>query len=295
MKGVRITTMNKKRINWTPYLFLLPYILLFAVFMIFPIGYCAYLSLHTSRGGVSKYAGFRNYEKAFEDAGFWSGFGNVLIYGAMLIIVMTCFALLLALFLDSPVIKRKSVFRLLYFLPYAVPGVIAATMWSFLYSADFNPILKWLAVFNHGEPVTLLSPEHLRFCLINITTWLWTGYNMTIFYANLTSISLDLYDAARIDGCNEIGIAWHIKVPIIKNAITMSVALTIIGSLQLFSEPFLMADLTAVTTTYTPNMYIYNMAFSYGNLNYSATLSIILAFITILISALFQFAVRDRG
>lgn len=284
----------RRRKNPAPYVFLAPYTILFALFLVFPIGYSFYLSLFVSRGGTNRFVGFRNYIKAFGDTAFWSGFGNVALYGVILIAVMMSLALLLALFLDSTIIRHKALFRLLYFLPYAIPGVIAATMWGFLYTTDFNPVLKWLAVFNDGKPVVLLQPQMLMFCLINITVWLWTGYNMTIYYANLTSISLDLYDAARIDGCGEIGIAVHIKIPMIRSSINMSIALTIIGALQLFNEPFLMMDLTAVSTTWTPNMYIYNMAFSYGNLPYSATLSIILALITIAISGLFKLITRER-
>lgn len=265
------------------------------LFLIVPIGYSFYLSLFISRGGKNRFVGFKNYAKAFQDTAFWNGFGNVALYGVILITVMISLALLLSLFLDCNVIKSKALFRLLYFLPYAIPGVIAATMWGFLYTTNFNPILQWLAVFNGGEPVVLLQPKFLMFCLINITVWLWTGYNMTIYYANLTSIPLSLYDAARIDGCGEVGIAVHIKLPMIRSTITMSIALTIISALQCFNEPYMMMDLTAVSSTYTPNMYIYNMAFSYGNLPYSATLSIILAVITVMISGVFKLVTRERN
>lgn len=284
----------RRRKNSAPYVFVAPYSILFTLFLIVPIGYSFYLSLFISRGGKNRFVGFRNYSKAFQDTAFWSGFGNVALYGVILITVMISLALLLSLFLDSNVIKSKALFRLLYFLPYAIPSVIAATMWGFLYTTNFNPILQWLAVFNGGKPVVLLQSKFLMFCLINITVWLWTGYNMTIYYANLTSIPLSLYDAARIDGCGEVGIAVHIKLPMIRSSITMSIALTIIGALQLFNEPYLMMDLTAVSTTYTPNMYIYNMAFAYGNLPYSAALSIILAVITVLISGVFKLVTRER-
>ena len=274
-----------RRRRMVPYIFFLPYALLFILFMICPIAYSVYLSLFTSKAGINKYVGTRNYEKAFKDTAFWSGFGNVALYGVIVIVVMISLSLVLALILDSNKIKGKGLFRLLFFLPYAVPGIIAAIMWGFLYSPDFNVIWKWLSVTPYNA---------LMFCLVNITVWLWTGYNMTIIYANLTTISLDIYEAAKLDGCNEFQTAIYMKIPLIKSTIFMTIALTIIGALQLFNEPYMLTDLTAISSTYTPNMYIYNMAFSYGNFPYSATLSIILAVITILISSIFKFVTRER-
>lgn len=284
--------MRKGRL--TPYIFLFPYVVLFLAFIVFPIGYSMYMSLFVTRGVNSKFVGLQNYGKALKDAAFWSGLGNVAIYGACMICIMIVLALILALFLDSSKIRGKAVFRMIYFLPYAVPGVIAAIMWGFMYSPSLNTALQLFAPLNGGQPLNLLTTDKLMFGIVNISLWLWTGYNMTIYYANLTSIPLDFYEAAKIDGCGEIGMAVYIKIPMIADAIKMTVALTIIGAIQVFNEPFMMSNITVVPSTYTPNMYVYNMAFSYGNLSYSATLSVVLTLITILVSILFNVLTRER-
>ena len=284
--------MKKRRL--TPYTFLLPYVVLFCVFIVLPIGYSIYMSLCVTRAGKTRYVGLQNYEKAFSDSAFWSGLGNIAIYGLCMIGMMLVSALILALFLDSNKIRCRSLFRLVYFLPYAVPGVIAAIMWGFIYTPSLNAALNLFAPINGGKPLSFLTPDKLMHGIVNISMWLWTGYNMTIYYANLTSIPLDIYDAAKIDGCNEIATAVYIKVPMIQSAIKMTVALTIIGAIQVFNEPFMMSNMTTVSSTFTPNMYVYNMAFSYGNLSYSAALSVVLALITVLASILFNWATREK-
>ncbi|WEG14593.1 sugar ABC transporter permease [Pullulanibacillus sp. KACC 23026] len=238
--------------------------------------------------------GLANYLTAWQDKSFWISVYRVAYYGVVQVTIMLVLALILALFLDSPFVKSKGLFRVIYFLPYAVPGVIAAIMWGFLYSPDLNPILQIFGVFTGGKPLNLLNSGTVLYGIMNMATWAWTGYNMTIYFASLTSIPLDLYDAAKIDGCNEFQTAWHIKLPLLRQVIIMTTVLSIIGSLQLFNEPFVLSSLTSIPANFTPNMDIYNMAFAYGNFTYSATLSITLVLITFIASLLFMWATSER-
>jgi multiple sugar transport system permease protein len=277
-----------------PYILLLPFLVLFALFFVFPFLYSLILSLFVNREGSNHFVGLQNYMTAWQDNSFWYAIERVAYYGVVQVVIMLVLALVLALFLDSRYVKSKTLFRIIYFLPYAVPGVIAAIMWGFLYSPDLNPFLKLFQMFTGGKPLDLLSTEHVLYGIINMATWEWTGYNMTIYFASLTSIPLELYDAAKIDGCNEFQTAWYVKLPLLKPTIVMTAVLSIIGSLQLFNEPFVLKSLTSIPATFTPNMDIYNMAFAYGNFTYSATLSIILVLITCFASLLFMYATSDR-
>jgi multiple sugar transport system permease protein len=189
--------------------------------------------------------------------------------------------------LDSPLVRGKAFFRLTYFLPYAVPGVIAAIMWGFLYSPQLNPLLKALYVFNDGESFTIMSAGHLIYLITNIVTWEGAGYCMTLYFSALTALPSDMYEAAKIDGCNEFQLALKVKLPALKPMILFTSILSLIGSIQLFNEPFLLKSLGDVPPNFTPNLYTYNMAFTYGNFNYSATLAFLLAFVTLIASILF--------
>ena len=273
---------------------LAPFLILFFAFYIYPFFYAFYLSLFASQMGQSHYVGLTNYLSALKDGAFWSSIGTVAKFGVMQLLTMLILALILALLLDSPIVKGKATFRLLYFLPYAVPGVIAALMWGFLYSNQLDPLLSILGAFNHWKAPDVLSQRNLLSSIVNIVLWEWTGYNMTLYFAGLTSLPLELYDAAKIDGCNELLVALKIKLPLIRPVIIFTWVLSIIGAFQLFNEPFILSSLTAVPANFTPNMYIYNMAFAYNNFHYSATLSFFLAFVTLAASLLFLYATSER-
>lgn len=237
--------------------------------------------------GTTVFAGLQNYNTALHDSGFWTSMARVAYFGLVQVTIMLLLSLSLALLLDSPWVRFETVWRLIYILPYAVPGVVAGLMWGFLFAPGMDPLLN----LTHFAP---LSSSYILYTIMFIVTWEWAGYNMTLYVSSLTSIPLDLYDAAKIDGCTEWQLAWRIKIPLLRPTIIMTGVLSIVGSLQLFNEPFILSNLTAIPANYTPNMDIYNYAFSFNIIPYSATLSVILAVITISASVLFLRLTRDR-
>lgn len=227
--------------------------------------------------GVLHFVGFQNYLIAIQNIDFWGSILRVLYYGVLQGIIMIGLGIALALLLDTPYARAKSFFRLVYFLPYAVPGILAAILWGFLYSDKIDPILNAI----HFQP---LSSGVLLYSILNITVWEWAGYNMTIYVASLTGQSPELFEAARIDGCGEWKLAWSVKLPLLRPTIVMTVLLSMIGSVQLFNEPFILGNLTAISPTYTPNIAIYNMAIGDSNEPYGAALAVLLGVISILLS-----------
>lgn len=282
------SSLRRKRIARVPLGLAIPFAVIFLLFFVVPFCYSLYLSLFVQKGTANHFVGLHNYVVAWQDTAFWLALFRVLWYGVMQVVVMLVIALGIALLLDSPYVKSKTLFRLIYFLPYAVPGVIAALMWGFLYSPQLDHLISVLSIFNGGRPVTVLSSGTLLYAIVNMVVWETTGYNMTIYFASLTSVPLEVYEAARIDGASEWQIALRIKVPLIRSTVVMTMVLSIIASLQLFNEPYVLSPMISVPWNYTPNMEIFNMAFTYGNFTYSATLSIILALTTFLLSLLFM-------
>src|SRR5699024_9873250 len=162
---------------------------------------------------------------------------RVVGYAAFQIPVMILSALVLALLLDSFIVRRPGLFRLSFFLPYAIPGVIAAMMWLYLYTPEVSPFLPYLP-----DSVNLMAPSTVLASMANMTTWTYTGYNMLIFLAALQAIPHDLYEAARIDGASGFQVATKIKIPLVRGAALLAVLLSIIGTIQLFNEPTIMAS-----------------------------------------------------
>lgn len=263
---------------------LVPFGILFALFYILPIGYAFWQSLLVVRreGTFGKaeqvFGGFAQYAAVFQDSAFWSSMGRMLLFGVVQVPVMLGLALLFALLLDSPLVKGRRFFRLAYFVPYAVPGVIAAIVWGSLFSPNLSP---FTAITKN---IDFLGADLVLWSIANIVTWVYVGYNMLIIYSSLLSIPQELYEAARLDGAGQWRIAWSIKIPLVRPAIVMTAIFSIIGTLQLLAEPQVFRSFSsAVTSTYTPNMTVYATA-SVPNTNLAAAFSVVLAVTTFLLS-----------
>lgn len=280
-----------RRRAWIPYLFILPFGVLFLLFFIAPIIYAIYQSLfHYQRSGLGLsgatvgFGGLNNYVNVLSDPKFYSSVGRMLLYGVVQVPVMLLLALVLALLLDSVVVRFKAFFRLAFFVPYAVPGIIAALLWGYFYDPALSPIVKGFQALHLSAP-DFLGYGTVLWSIANVVTWAWTGYNMLIIFAALQAISGDLYESARIDGCSGIRLAWHIKIPLVAPALILTCVFSIIGTLQLFAEPEALYPISNnVTTAFTPVVYAYNMAFGYNNYYYAAALSVVLALVTFALS-----------
>jgi len=276
---------------WTPYLFILPFGILFILFFLAPIVYTIYLSLfHYQRSGLGLtgttvgFGGLNNYVNVLSDPKFYSSVGRVLLYGVVQVPVMLILALVLALLLDSAVIRFKAFFRLAFFVPYAVPGVVAALIWGYLYEPGISPIVSGLQALHLPTP-DFLGFSTVLWSIANVATWSWAGYNMLIIFAALQAIPGEIYESARIDGCSGFRIAWYIKIPLVAPALVLTCVFSIIGTLQLFTEPEIFTQISNyVSTSFTPVYYAYNMAFAYTNYYYAAALSVVLALVTFVLS-----------
>ena len=278
----------------TPYLFLLPFLAGYIAFMVYPLVYSFDLSLYRKQliGGI-RFVGTANYINVFQDGNFWEGIRNVLVFGCIQIPVMLGLALIFALILDSGSIQLRTIFRLGYFLPFAVPSVVAALMWGYFYGQSFGPIAQ-IATAMKLQPPVFLTPNGIIPSIANISTWQYTGYNMLIIYAALQAIPTELYEAARVDGANEWQIAWRIRVPLVWPAIVLTMVFSIIGTLQLFNEPNILTVVapTVVNLHFTPNVYLYNLAFRNAQFNYSAAMAFTLALVSGLLASLVLWITR---
>ncbi|ADJ49201.1 sugar ABC transporter permease [Amycolatopsis mediterranei S699] len=267
--------------------------LVFALTFVAPVVYAFVLSLFRDQAffGGTVFVGADNYVQVFGDPKFWEAFRRVLVFLAVQVPIMLVLALIAALAIDSARLHGAGFFRIVIFLPYAVPAVVAALMWGFIYGDHFG----LAADLNHllGTAVKPLSPSWLLTSIGNIVTWEFVGYNMLIFYSALKVIPKELFEAAAIDGAGTFRTIVSVKLPAIRGAIVVATIFSIIGSFQLFNEPNIMRNLVPNTigTFYTPNMYAYNLSFNGQQYNYSATVAIVMGVIT----AVIAYVVQLRG
>jgi multiple sugar transport system permease protein len=278
-------------------LLITPFGLLFVAFLVAPLAYAFWLSLRTSTlVGGDHFSWFANYQQTFTDPHFLAGVRRVAVFGLVQIPVMLGLALLGALIIDEVSSKLAKVFRMTLFMPYAVPAVIGALMWGFLYSPTFGPVNSLSHALGAGK-VDLLGHSLMLTSLGNIVTWQWTGYNMIVLYAALQGLPREVYEAAKLDGAGQIQTALRIKIPMISSAMVLTLMFTIIGTLQFFTEPRVLEPTASsvITPDYTPNLYAYNLAFQYSEFNYSAAISFSLGAVVFIGSYLFLFAARKRS
>lgn len=276
-------------------LLIAPFFVLYALVYLAPIVYSAVQSLYTqrSRGGLGfggterVFIGLGNYQTVLADSTFWSSLARILLLGAVQVPIMLLTAVVLALLIDSEAVRAVAFFRLVFFLPYAVPGVIAAILWAYLYSPNLSPIVSGFAAA--GVHVSFLGQDTVLWSIANIATWSFTGYNMLVAWSALQAVPRDLYEAARIDGASERAIAWHIKLPHLRPALVLSGTLSIIGTMQIFNEPTVLSQVSnAVTSKYVPTMAALSEAFGRNDFSLAAATSVVVAVIAGILSLIYH-------
>jgi len=264
----------------------------FAAMIIAPVLYAIYLSLFREQlVGGTVFAGLENYITVFTDAKFWESLGRVTVFLVVQVPIMLVLSLTAALALDSARLHGAGFFRIAIFLPYAVPGVVAALIWGFIYGDQFGLTASINDLL--GTSFAPLSGSWILGSIGNIVTWEFMGYNMLIFYAALKVIPGELYEAAEIDGAGAFRTVFSIKIPAVRGAIVIATIFSIIGSFQLFNEPNLLKPLApnAISSYFTPNMYAYNLSFAGQQFNYAATVAIVMGVLT----AVIAYVVQLRG
>ncbi|ADB30909.1 binding-protein-dependent transport systems inner membrane component [Kribbella flavida DSM 17836] len=298
------TAPSTRRRTVAPYAFLAPAVLLFGAFLALPIGYAVYLSLRTVqvRGlGLGKgsreevWAGLSNYSKAITDPDFAASVLRVAAYGVLVVPAMLGLALLFALLLDSPRARATKFSRLAIFLPYAVPAVISSLLWGFLYLPSVSPLYFVFGKLGWDVP-SVLGSGSVIYAVANIAVWGGVGFNMVVIYTALKAIPTEIYEAAKLDGCSEVSIAWRIKVPVVLPSLIMTFVFSLIATLQVFAEPVTLRPLTnTISSTWTPLMKVYRDAFTRDDLYSAAATSVVLAVATFVLSFGFLRLVQNRA
>jgi multiple sugar transport system permease protein len=282
---------RRQRFGW---LFVAPFAVVFLLFLVLPLAYALYLSLQSSTlVGGDKFVGLENYANALTDPLFLGSVVRVLEYVLILIPIQLVVAVAAALVLDTLTSRFSRFARVMMFVPYAIPVVVGAIMWGFLYSPNFGPLTQ---IFGSAAP-NLLTSQTVYFALTNIVTWGISGYYMVIVYSALQAIDPSIYEAALLDGANRLQIAFRVKLPMISSSLVLIIVFALIGTLQFFTEPSVLQGVSngAITASYTPNMYAYNVAFQYNQFNYASAISFLLGLVIFIGSYIFLFFTRKRG
>jgi multiple sugar transport system permease protein len=296
------TSRSRLRPRVAPWLFLAPAIVLAAGLMFAPLVYAVVLSLQgrkvpASGIGVATdvFVGLDNYVAALTNPALLSSFLRMLGYALLAVPLTMGLALVFALLLDNLSTRFARFSRISIFIPYAVPGVIAALMWGFMYLPGVSPVGELFTAWGWPVPDPLNGGSVLL-SVANVSIWGGIGFNMVILYTSLRGLPQEIYDSARLDGCTEVQLALRIKLPLILPGVILTGLFTIIGALQVFSEPNMMMTLTnAITSDWVPMMLVYRDAFVTNDLHGASASAIVITAVTMIASLGLLRLLRNRA
>ncbi|KPL81947.1 carbohydrate ABC transporter permease [Herpetosiphon geysericola] len=295
--GSQMLTPAERRHQWrrrlTPYMFLLPALLVFGIFMLYPIVSSLQLSFESQLNPNSGFS-FDNYRRLFGDKVFRKALTNTVFLLLFQVPLQLGLAMVLAVILNNAVLKFRTVFRLIYFLP-AITALFAVALIFRLLLNDEKGLVNYVLNGLGIQSVPWLSNAWpAKFSLITAITWRWTGYNMVIYLASLQSIPDELYEAAELDGAGAWAKFWSITVPMMRPTILLTTVLSTIGTLQIFDEPYLLTRSGPSNETLSMATLLYRTAFQSAEINYASAIAYVMVLIIAAFSLL-QFRLAQRG
>jgi multiple sugar transport system permease protein len=298
-------------LGWAPYVLLTPFVLLFLVFGLFPLGFSFVLMFHTwdpiEGLGAMHYVGLDNLDFALHDPLMWVSLSNTLWLALASGLPQHLVAIPLAFLINERLGRWRNTAMGIYFLPYITSTVAIAMMFATLFSTDYGVVNSALQALSHwpllgqwlgsGRIDWLGQPETIKPVVALVVFWRYVGFNTILYVAAMQGIPRDLYEAARLDGASERRIFWHITLPQLKPMIYFGSMLTLIGGLQLFEEPFILTggkggiEYAGMTTA----LYMYRNAFEFSDFGLASAISWLLFACILVLTLLAHRLFKKRG
>jgi multiple sugar transport system permease protein len=285
----------------TPYVLLSPFVLLFAVFGLFPLLFSLLLAFQswepTSGLEAMRYVGLENFAFALQDEWFWKSLKNTAWLAVASGVPQHLVAIPLAVFIHNRFQRLRNATVGAYFLPYITSTVAIAILFSSLFSTDYGTLNAALGALGIAPVDWLNTPENIKPAVAMVVFWRYVGFNVVLYLAALQTIPKDLYEAATMDGAGWLQQFFHITLPSLKPMIFFGVTLSVIGGLQLFEEPFILtggrggSDQAGMTTA----IYLYRMAFDFNDFGAASAMSWLLFAVVVVLTWLTNRAFRTRG
>ncbi|WP_337193912.1 sugar ABC transporter permease [Pontibacillus yanchengensis] len=262
-----------------PYLFILPAITFFLIFTVYPVISSLLLSFQKKVGSSYEFAGLENYIRLFQDELFYKALGNTFLILIVQVPIQLFLAVVIAVALNSKMVKAKAFFRVAFFMPAITALVAASIIFMIMLDQNYGLINYLLSLVGIDAIPWLSDPFWAKVSLMAVITWRWTGYNMVIFLAGLQNIPLSLYEAAEMDGASKIRQFFHITIPQLKPIFLFTFVLSTIGTLQLFDEPYTLTSGGPNNATLTITLYLYQNGFRYFDFGYASAIAYVLVLI----------------
>lgn len=292
----RATSPRRTPLTWvrrgglSTLVFALPLLVVFGLFSWLPIGRAVVMSLQETNLVTTAWVGLDNFRTVLADPLLATAVGNTLWFAALALLLGYPVPLLAAV-LMSEVRRAKGLYSALAYLPVVVPPVVAVLLWKFFFDARpegvFNTMLGWVGV---GPVPWLQDAGWAMPSLVLEATWAAAGGTIIVYLAALTSVPGELYDAAEVDGASVWRKVWHVTMPQLRGVLLITFILQIIGTAQVFLEPYLFTDGGPANATITVLLLVYRYAFGQslgGDYGAATALSLMLAVVLAVLSVVY--------
>lgn len=290
---------DRRRVMFS-WLMLAPFLILFAVFVVYPLIQSAFLAANQTYGpGTRTFVGTKNFELLVKDPAFWKSIRNTLVYALGSLFIQLPLAFALALALNSRKLRARGVYRLIFFSPQLMGLVFVSILGALAFEKRAGLVNRAIAWVTQNPELLEIDwlQQHVMATLILISLWLYVGFNMIYFLAALQNVDRSLIEAAEIDGAGAWGKLRHVILPAVKPVATFVILLSMIGSLQLFELPYVLLDGSGGPDNrgLTIVMYLYQNGFDLGDLGYASAIGWMLALLLIALALVQIKMTRSQG
>jgi ABC-type sugar transport system permease subunit len=276
--------MNEKKERFTPYLFMLPALIIYLSVIVFPVFYSLWISFRSGTGiGKMEFVGLANYSKLIHDDVFWLSLKHTLIWLVLTVFVTMTVSLLLAVLLNQKFVGR-TFFRAFFYFPSVISAIAVAIIWRWIYNPQIGFINQFAKLLGINFTQTWIStPKTALYALFVASLWQAIGQPMLLFLAGLGGISPDVLEAASIDGANAVQKFFLITVPLMKDTFIMVLSTLLIAAMKVYDIVKGLTDGGPNNATQVLATYMYNQVFQYNNVGYGTAIAIVMVIMMLIV------------
>lgn len=270
-----------------PYVFVLPFILSFCVFWVYPLCSTVVMSFQDIKPAGVEWVGFKNYSKLLKDSVFHTAVGNSFMYMILTLILLIPFPMLFATLMDSRLVKAKGVWKAILYAPSLTSVVISGTLFRLMFIETNTGQMNKLLIALGQEPIPWLKIKSTSFfALLLLACWRWTGVNMLYFLSGLKGIDTSLYESASIDGATGWQRFWYITLPLLKPTTIYVLTISVYAGLAMFLESFMLwaGNASPKNIGLTIVGYLYRRGIEKNQMGYASSVGLVLLIIALFIN-----------
>jgi multiple sugar transport system permease protein/lactose/L-arabinose transport system permease protein len=277
-----------------PYLFVLPFIAIFAAFSVYPMVFTLRLSFTGWRGsGAAEWVGWGNYTYLLANEEFWNSMANSAVMWVLIVPVQIVLGTLVAVLLDNAKVRLRGFYRVAFLVPFVTPLVAVAQIWVVVFDQDYGAVNSLLNLLGLPDVAWLTTSLWAKPTLALLFLWKTTGFIVIILLSGLQSIDDSVYEAADLDGASRARQLWSITVPLMRRSLMFAVVLQTLAVFQMFAEPYVVTKGGPYSSTTTAGLFLYEHI-NRADLGTGAANSFILVIVVMALSLLFVRLLRSE-